>query len=331
MKHTSILLRACALLLTAAVLLAAFTACGKPAATEPDTTEAFVSAAESVTADETVPEETTAAPEAETTEPQDVTEAPAETTAAQTEAETNEEVKKAPQTKEEIVALFNESVNAAKSGSKSIMSNYTLNTQTSDATLSNKMLQNIANKLISANMGYDKKKDHVTYSGKDAIRQNFPARGQDWASRLTAADVSKATCTEKDGVYTVTLYLVPDTTPNIRQGEGHAGKAFSAAAQRDVDRGCEPAPQRDMPAPPEFGYARRAVRVVEVLRQTQTHHFPQADCHLRIAPEVEVELQSIVQKAQPDHRHRDARGAAYADLPQDARQMVSDDPLAGEP
>ena len=96
------------------------------------------------------------------------------------------------------------------------------------------MLESIANKLISANMGYDKKKDHVTYSGLASIRDNFPSRGKDWSSKLTSADVTRATITEKDGIYTVTLYLAPDTTPNIKAGEGHAGKAFSIITKEQI-------------------------------------------------------------------------------------------------
>ena len=125
----------------------------------------------------------------------------------------------------------------AKKNAKSVTANYTLNTQTSDAVLSSKVLQNIANKLISANMGYDKKKDHVTFSGTADIRNNFPSRGQDWSSKLTAADVTKATCTEKDGVYTVTLDLQPDTVPNIKPGEGHAGTAFSIITKDQIGEG----------------------------------------------------------------------------------------------
>ena len=243
MKQTSIFLRVCACILTAGMLLATFTACGGKQPTQTPTTEPAVTDAQTVPAAETVPEDAETVPaETETASEADATEAqtPADATQAEakpTEAETTEAEKKMPQTKEEIVALYNESANAVKYGSKSVTSNYTLNTQTSDAQLSSKMLQNIANKLISANMGYDQKKANVTYTGQDSIRQNFPARGKDWVSKLTAADVTKATCTEKDGVYTVTLYLVPDTTPNIKQGEGHAGKAFSIITKEQIVEG----------------------------------------------------------------------------------------------
>lgn len=225
------------LALTLAVVLAfgAMSACGKTPAAEPETTEISTAAAEEdMTAVETTtPAETS--PEAEETlieaASQEATEAAEETEAAET-TEAAEE--KMPQTKEEIVKLYNDAANKVKSGSKAIVSNYTLNSQTSDATISNKMLQNIANKLIAANMGYDKKKANVTYTSAEDKLKEFPVRGENWTSKLTAADLSKATCTEKDGVYTVTLELLPDTTPNIKAGQGHAGKALSIITKESI-------------------------------------------------------------------------------------------------
>ena len=228
-----------ALILVAFIAFGALTACGKTASTEPVTTvETTETAATDVTAEETTEAvETTAAAEESLTEAQteNVTEAEVKTEAA--EATTEAATEKIPQTKEEIVALYNDSVNQVKSKSKGVVSNYTFNTQTSDAVISNKMLQSIANKLISSNMGYDKKKANVTFTTPTDVLNNFPVRGETWSSKLTAADVSKATCTEKDGVYTVTLELVPDTTPNIKAGQGHAGKAFSIITKESIVEG----------------------------------------------------------------------------------------------
>ena len=230
--------RTLAICLALIFALGCFAACGKKA--EPETTAAVISETAAETEASTPVDET----EAETTEIAEVTESP-------TEAETNEKAEvttekaeettveedKAPQTKAEIVALYNDSINRVKTESKAVVSNYTLNTQTKDAEISNKMLQNIANKLISANMGYDKKKANITYATPSQILDAFPVRGQKWSSQLTADDVTKATCTEKDGVYTVTLYLKPDTTPNIKNGQGHAGKAFSVITKESIVEG----------------------------------------------------------------------------------------------
>ncbi len=229
MKRYSRILAFCLALIMA---LGSLAACGKKA--EEDTTTA--ASETTAKAETTQAEESTEAEES--TDEAETTEAPTEapTTEAATEAAT-EEADKKPTTKEEIIALYNDSINRVKTESKMIVSNYTLNTQTADAEISNKMLQGIANKLISANMGYDKKKQGVQFVTPSQILSAFPVAGQQWSSRLTAADVTKATCEEKDGVYTVTLYLVPDTTPNIKAGEGHAGKAFSVITKESIVEG----------------------------------------------------------------------------------------------
>ena len=229
--------QALAAVLACALILSALSACGKPAGKDTGEQSLPLVSQTELPADVTLPDET----QPETTEPQSMAETEPET--AQAIAETTEEMQttekaeKIPQTKEEIVALYNNAVNQVKDGSKAIVSNYTLNSQTSDATLSNKVLQNIANKLISANMGYDKKKANVTYSSAAEKRENFPVRGQSWSSHLTASDLTKATCTEQDGVYTVTLYLSPDTTPNIKADQGHAGKGFSIITKDSIVEG----------------------------------------------------------------------------------------------
>ena len=238
MKKT---IRLLALILSVCIACGALTACGKKPDAEPETTAApteFISEALSV-AETTEAAETTAAPEETQTETQTQPVTEPQTEAAEvTEAATTEAAEeKIPQTKEEILALYNEAANRIKPESKAIVSNYTLNTQASDAVISNKMLQGIANKLISANMGYDKKNANVTYTSEADKREKFPVRGENWTSHLTASDLTKATCTEKDGVYTVTLYLVADTTPNIKAGQGHAGKGCSIITKESIVEG----------------------------------------------------------------------------------------------
>ena len=240
-RYTRILSVILALILA----LGCLAACGKTDETQ-TTVEAI---SEAISEPETtLVEETEAATTeaAETTEPEEVTEvteAPTEAETSAPAAETTEKAEettaedKPPQTKAEILALYNDSINRVKTESKAVVSNYTLNTQTENAEISNKMLQGIANKLISANMGYDKKKANVTYATPSQILDAFPVRGQKWSSQLTPDDITKATCTEKDGVYTVTLYLKPDTTPNIKAGQGHAGKAFSVITKESIVEG----------------------------------------------------------------------------------------------
>ena len=137
-------------------------------------------------------------------------------------------------TKDQIISMFNTAANSAKSSSKSIRQNYCKNTQTSEAQLKNATLKSIANKLISANMGADKKKANATYTSAAEKNANFPVSGQTWSSKLTSADVKDAKITKANGVYTIVIKLVDDTTPNIKKGGGHAGKAFSIVTKDQI-------------------------------------------------------------------------------------------------
>ena len=135
--------------------------------------------------------------------------------------------------KAQIVALFNNAANGAKANAKSIKQNYTKNTQVSSIELKNKMLASVADKLIAANMGEDESKHDKTYTGGDKAGY-FPVAGQSWASKLTEADVKTATIDEKNGTYSVVIKLVDDTQPNLKVGEGHAGKAISLVTKEQI-------------------------------------------------------------------------------------------------
>lgn len=138
--------------------------------------------------------------------------------------------------KAQIVALFNNAANGAKTNAKSIKQNYTKNTQVTSIELKNKMLASVADKLIAANMGEDESKHNKTYTGGDKAGY-FPVAGQSWASKLTEADVKTATVDEKNGTYSVVIKLVDDTQPNLKVGEGHAGKAISLVTKEQIVEG----------------------------------------------------------------------------------------------
>lgn len=139
--------------------------------------------------------------------------------------------------KSQIVTLFNNSANTAKVSAKSIKQNYTKNTQVTGIELSNKMLANLADKLISANMGEDETKHNKTYTTAGDKNGYFPVAGQTWASKLTDADVKEATVKENGGNYDVVIKLVDDTQANLKVGEGHAGKAISLVTKEQIVEG----------------------------------------------------------------------------------------------
>jgi len=139
--------------------------------------------------------------------------------------------------KAQIVALFNNAANGAKSNAKSIKQNYTKNTQVTNIELKNKTLASLADKLIKANMGEDETKHDKTYTGADKAKY-FPVSGQSWSSKLTEADVKEATIKDNNnGTYSVVIKLVDDTQPNLKAGEGHAGKAFSLVTKEQIVEG----------------------------------------------------------------------------------------------
>ena len=71
------------------------------------------------------------------------------------------------------------------------------------------------------------------------------------------------------------------------------------ATQRNVEVVAHPTAQRDVPALPELGDGARDVGVVEVFRELKSHHPPQANGHVGVAREVEINLKSVGQCPQP--------------------------------
>lgn len=212
------------------LILCSFAGCGSDK-TVNATTEPEMTVTEAV--------ETTAAVEPVSTEAQttEASETAADTSEAVSAEETTEAEVKKPETKAEIVALYNDAANSAKTDSKSILQNYSISTQTKDAVISNKMLEGIANKLISANMGHNKDKDNKLWTTQAEKNANFVVEGQTWASKLTEADIASATCEDKGDYYKITLKLVDDTTPNMKIGSGHAGKGISIVTKDEIVEG----------------------------------------------------------------------------------------------
>ena len=62
-----------------------------------------------------------------------------------------------------------------------------------------------------------------------------------------------------------------------------------------------------MPAPPEVRNAVGHIGIVEVLSKVEAEHAAQADGHVRIAGEIEIDLQGIGHGSQPGRRHGDGQ------------------------
>ncbi len=224
-------------LLAALALVISLAACGAKTNDETTTTEADTET-ESVTEEITEkPEDTTEADisEDDTTKEdasaEDTTKEDASETESKTE-ETTEEAKKAPQTKEEIVAYFNEAVNKVKTDAKSVTKNYSKISLNGSMTLPSSIngilrLLGGADEFVGGQLEKNSQTTPETYTGSQ-IKAKYPVENESYGSKLTAADVKSATCTEKDGKYTITVTTVADAkSASIAHGQGHAPKAFN--------------------------------------------------------------------------------------------------------
>ncbi len=210
-----------AALLMALVLCLSFAACGGK--DEPETT--------------TVPEVTDAVDatvEDQTTEAEEATTDAEATTGAEATTAADETTTAAAATKPEgtaaIVEYFNTAVNKVKADAKSVQQKHVTNYLAATPTLPSaiggiyKMLGE--DKWLDG-MLVDNSQGSATYTGAD-IDAKFPVEGESWASKLTAADVKSASCTESNGVYTITIVTKADgKSDSVKHGQGHSPKALN--------------------------------------------------------------------------------------------------------
>lgn len=228
-----------AILLALTVVVFAFAACGdtKGAETTTEATEAADVTTEAPAAETTAAsadatteapaDATTAAPAETTAAPADATTAaPAATTTAAAEATTA--AAKAPQTKAEIVAYFNTAINKVKPSAKSVTQNYSKISLAGPTTLPS-AVSGILRLLGGADKFIGDQLAKNSDTSKHTIDKSaFPVETESWSSKLTEADVKSATCTESNGVYTITITTVADgKTDSVKHGQGHAPKAFN--------------------------------------------------------------------------------------------------------
>lgn len=148
-----------------------------------------------------------------------------------TEAPT--EAAKVPESKEEIVAYFNEAINGVKPNASKIVhesSSITLNGECQIPKAIDVAMKVLggADKFIGDQLAKQSKGEQI-YTGAD-IKAKFPVEGEDYASKLTADDIQNvATQWSDDGKYLIVkLVLKSDAkSSTVKHGEGHAPKAFN--------------------------------------------------------------------------------------------------------
>ncbi len=78
--------------------------------------------------------------------------------------------------------------------------------------------------------------------------------------------------------------------------------ALAIAPERNVKIVAQERTQRDVPAPPEVRDALGLVRRIEILQELEADHPAQADGHVGITGEIEVDLERVSQRAEPGIR-----------------------------
>ena len=104
----------------------------------------------------------------------------------------------------------------------------------------------------------------------------------------------------------------------------------SVATHRDIHIVTEEATQRDMPPSPEVGDGITTIGMTEVLVEVEAQTAPQSDSHIRIAGEVEVDLQGKGHDACPCASSGEVLHIARQKLVRDFRQLVGKDDLLAQ-
>ncbi len=141
-----------------------------------------------------------------------------------------------PETKAEIIEYFNTASNKVKTDAKSVTKDKEENYQAQDINLGALgALQGAISGLINDNMGVNEEQSGrtgTTVADKNAI---YPVENEAWSSKLTVDDIADATCTENNGVYTITIKVKNDElATEYAHGTGHHGKAFNIVMPQTI-------------------------------------------------------------------------------------------------
>lgn len=135
--------------------------------------------------------------------------------------------------KASVVAEFNKAINSVKTSAKSVQQKNVTNylADKDKVVIPGGLIGSIYSGLGGGDwldgMLRDNSQGEATYTGAD-IKAKFPVEGEDYASKLTEADVEKAERSEANGVVTITITTIADAkSDSVKHGEGHAPKAFN--------------------------------------------------------------------------------------------------------
>ena len=122
--------------------------------------------------------------------------------------------------KEEIITLYNTAVNKVKTEATKVTRNFRNCRYDADKSVLPSAVEKMGSSMMEKYIKDDT--EPVEYLTKEEIVENFPVPKQEYSSRLTAADVTNATCVDNGTEYEITLYLADSTNPTAGVGVGAA-------------------------------------------------------------------------------------------------------------
>lgn len=130
----------------------------------------------------------------------------------------------------EILSYFNTAINKVKPNAKSITVTHKENYQAGNIQMDglSSFWTNAINGLVSRFMKAEDVSKIAPATDLAAKNAMFPVENEDWASKLTEADIDSATVQVTDSQYTITVKVKEDPmSADTAHGVGHHGKAFS--------------------------------------------------------------------------------------------------------
>lgn len=187
--------------------------CGKNEDNQPDTSTTEAQATESAQqADSSAASEPSSEKGSEVQTENETVEASTE------EASTEEASEAVPQTKEEIVELFNTAANKIKKNATKVVKNYEKRTVNEDKTEIPGALESFAEETIPKVMGDDT--EPTVWATREEIVAEYIVPEQNYVSKLKPEWVISAVCEDKGDTYEITLKLKDHKNPTAGVGVG---------------------------------------------------------------------------------------------------------------
>lgn len=160
---------------------------------------------------------------------------------ALSQTDTTPPVSAKPETKEQIVAYFNQAANRVKTEKPGY--SRTDATIIGEITLENKVLGYVVPKIVGLFPQGEEEKPGVK-KGED--HTDFPVSGEAWSSKLEAAAVQSAQCEEQGAYYVITIRMAPESLAELPRNSAatNHGKLFNTLSYAQIMTEIQKIPSR---------------------------------------------------------------------------------------